>query len=295
MSGLRRALKVGALVIAAAAAIALALFVAHGTSDAWRRPDAGTTDAPAREGPVGELRVLAFNLAKAGFHRGGLELAPRAEVLARLDALAEVLRDERVDLACLSEVVADAGPGSVDQVRRLAERAGFHAWAFGENYRFGLPGVRVRSGNAILSRFPLRSLEVVQLPGRRPFWDPTGNRRLLWAEVRLDDLRVRVGSVRNDSFDLGKNERQVRYLLDSLPPGPVLLAGDFNAEPGDPPLRLLRESGRFAGRFDGPATLPSSGRRIDYVLAPAGWTLVEERVLPLALSDHLPVLAVFAP
>lgn len=295
MSGLRRALGVGALVVAAGAGLALALFVVHGSSDAWREPEAGTTDAPAREEPADELRVLAFNLAQAGFHRGGLELAPRAEVLARLDALAEVLRHERVDLACLSEIVAEAGPGSVDQVRTLAERAGFHAWAFGENYRFGLPGVRVRAGNAILSRFPLRPLEVVQLPGRRPFWNPTGNRRLLWAEVHLAGLPLRVGSVRNDSFDLVNNERQVRSLLGSLPPGPVLLAGDFNAEPGDPPLRLLRESGRFAGRFDGPATFPSTGRRIDYVLAPAGWSLVEERVLPLELSDHLPVLAVFAP
>jgi endonuclease/exonuclease/phosphatase family metal-dependent hydrolase len=291
----RNAVRAGLLAMAALVALTAGLFVANGTSRAWRTPDAGTTDAPARVGPAREVRVLAFNLAKLGFHRGGLEFAPREAVLARLDTLAALLREERVDLACLSEIVLEGGPSKVDQVRTLAERAGFHAWAFGENYRFGLPFLRIRAGNAILSRFPLRPLEVVQLPGQRPFWDPTGNRRLLWAEAQVGDLVLRVGSVRNDSFDLANNERQVRALLEALPPGPALLAGDFNAEPNDPPLRLLQESARFTGRLEGPSTYPRTGRRIDYVLAPAGWRLVEERVLPLEVSDHLPVLAVFAP
>jgi len=295
MSRGRRVFLGAVVTVVSSLALGAGLFVANGTSRAWRTPDAGTTRAPATTAPVQEVRVLAFNLAKGGFHRGGLAFAPRADVLERLEALARLLREERVDLACLSEIVLEGGPCPVDQVRALAERAGYHAWAFGENYRFGLPFFRIRSGNAILSRFPLRPLEVVQLPGQRPFWNPTGNRRLLWAEARVGELALLVGSVRNDSFDLGNNARQVRFVLDALPPDPVLLAGDFNAEPHDPPLRALRESGRFNGRFDGPATYPRTGRRIDYVLAPAGWTLVEERVLPLEISDHLPVLAVFAP
>ena len=57
---------------------------------------------------------------------------------------------------------------------------------------------------------------------------------------------MRVGSVRNDSFDLGKNERQVRYLLDSL--GCAL--GGYQQEDVEIALDVLDE---VAG--PGPATV----------------------------------------
>ena len=272
----------------------LALFAWNGLERSWRVPESGLTTAPAdAAGPT--LRVMAFNLAKLGFHRGGLEFADSSEVRSRLEAVAAVAREHEADLLFLSEVVWQAGTSPVNQVIELAEAAGFHAWTYGDNYSWGLPGLRVRSGNAILSRFPLRDGRVTQLVGGAPFWNPTNNRRLLEAEVQLGDSWLRCASLRNDSIDLANNAAQVEQILSALPDDPLLLAGDVNAEPHERPLALLRESGRFRGVFDGAPTFPSHapGRRIDTVLVPASFGgVVSQVVLDVNLSDHEPVLVV---
>jgi len=321
---------------------AAALFTFNGLGAEWERPDHGTLPTPAVEHEVHELRVMALNLAKCFFYRGGLSFAPAAEVEQRLDLVLELVAAEDVDLLYLSEVVIECGPTPVDQVRYLAEGGGFHAWAFGENYNFGLPFYRMRSGNALLSRLPLRALENAQLHGAKPFFEPTNNRRILWCELEvtgeplvtkkeivkttadeigLTQLKTKeivqktfdaivetlveafevngepllTASVRNDSFDIENNLLQAREIVARLAGRPALLAGDFNAEPHTAPMALFRGTGLFAGELDGPPTFPARAprRRIDYVLAPADWELVSQRVVPLDVSDHLPVVAVY--
>lgn len=274
------------------AAVAL-LFTLNGLFPGWEDGEEGTTAVAAADAGR-QVRVLAFNIAKCFQHLGGLSFADPDDVRARLDGIAELIREHRVDIACISEIVKESPPCPVDQVTYLAEKAGMHAWAFGENYSWGLPFLRLRAGNALLSRFPLRVRSVDQLAGGTPFWDPTNNRRILWCEVLLGEEWLSVASVRNDSFDPENNAVQAREILDALGRRPALLGGDFNARPDTKSMRLFRNHG-FAGRIDGPLTYPARDpdRRIDYVLAPASWTLIEERVLTSDLSDHLPVLATF--
>ena len=288
-------LRIGGGLLLVVVALLAILFMANGVSSRWRTPELGTTGTPAKAGPVRSLRVMAFNVAKCGFHQGGFRFAEPTEVRERLDRIAETIVAADVDLVFLSEIVAEAAPCPVDQVAYLAEKAGFHAFAFGENYSWGIPFLRIRAGNALLSRHPLRPVENVQLSGRKPFWEPTNNRRLLWCEVELDGEWLLAGSVRNDSFDANVNLLQALEILMWLDRRPALLAGDFNAEPDDESMRHFRDSGLFTDTFDGPPTYPTSGphRRIDYVLAPRGWTVIEHRVVPCEESDHLPVLAEF--
>lgn len=276
----------------------LALFAWNGLEDSWRIPDHGTTLAEARKLTASELEsgtvvsVMAWNLAKCFFHAGGTRFRTEDEVRRRLDRIAEVVREHDVDLLFLSEVVFEAGPCPVNQVTYLAEAIGFHAWCYGDNYSFGVPGYRIRSGNALLSRFPLKPVAVEPLPGGKPFWSPSNNRRLLWASAAMGGEELLCGSVRNDSFDLQVNALQVEAILASLGSRPALLAGDFNAEPGDRSMELLRSSGRFVGVFDGPATYPARlpKRRIDSVLLPrARARLLFHQVLDVDLSDHEPV------
>ncbi len=286
-------LRIGGGLLLAVVALLAILFVVNGTSSSWCVPELGTTGTPAKTGPVRDLRVMAFNIAKCGFHEGGFRFAEPDEVRERLDRIAETIVAADADLVFLSEIVAEAGPCPVNQVAYLAEKAGFHAWAFGENYSWGLPFYRIRTGNAVLSRHPLRPVETMQLGGRKPFWEPTNNRRLLWCEVKLDEEWLLVGSVRNDSFDPNVNFLQAMEILLWLDRRPALLAGDFNAEPDSASMKSLRESDLFTDTLDGPATYPTLApyRRIDYVLAPRSWTVIEHRVVPCEESDHLPVLA----
>jgi endonuclease/exonuclease/phosphatase family metal-dependent hydrolase len=273
-----------------------ALFALNGLDNGWRKPKTGSGGGSERTENLRELRVIAFNAAKCSFHEGGLSFASADTVRERLDRIATVIEAARADVACLSEVVMESAPAPGDQVEYLARCCEFPHFACGENYSFGLPFWRIRSGNAVLSRLPLRALENVQLAGGRPFWSPTNNRRALWFEIRINGNWLLCASIRNDSFDLANNLRQVDEILSYAGARPALLAGDFNAAPGTPPMERLRATGRFSGLLAEPATYPAHAptRRVDQVLVPASWTVVDQRVVDTGVSDHLAVVVTFA-
>jgi len=299
MQPMKRALRVIGWTLLGLVALGAALFAFEGSRRDWRVPSSGTLAHAARASidvePVRNLRVLALNAAKCGFYRRGLQFASVAEVRETLERIANAIRAEAPDLVFLSEVVMESAPHGLDQVVELARACELPHWAASENYRFGVPGWRIRSGNALLSRFELRPLEVVQLARARPVWNPTGNRRALLVEARIGGAWLQCASIRNDSFDLANNGVQVEQLLGVLGERASLVAGDFNAEPGTPPMERWMRSGRFIGFAAEPATFPAEAptRRIDYVLAPAGWRLIEQRVVDTSASDHLAVVASF--
>lgn len=287
----RRWLRAAAILVA----LVVLLFVANGLDPRWRSPRSGGAGAEAHAAPGSEVRILAFNAAKFSFHEGGLRFAQAETIRSRLEPLAETIRRERIDLCFLSEVVMEAGPGSIDQVEELAKLCGFAHWASGENYSFGWPFLRVRSGNALLSRFPMEALRVEPLPGTRPFWNPTNRRRVLWCDLQIGDERILAGSVRNDSFDLVNNLAQTRALLERSSGRPAILAGDFNAEAESGSIAAILKSGRFVPAAYGGPTYPAEAprRRIDHVFAPLGWEIVDDRTLAIGDSDHLAVLAAY--
>jgi endonuclease/exonuclease/phosphatase family metal-dependent hydrolase len=206
-----------------------------------------------------------------------------------------VINLEQPDIVFLSEAMRDAMWCGVDQVRFLAEATGMHAFAFGENYNVGLPFLRVRSGNAILSRFPIESVANEDLAGRRPFYITKNNRRVLWCAAEIGGRRVLLGAIHTDSFNPRNNLKQTKQILDYLGDRPAIIAGDFNANPGEPSIELIRGSGRFSGTVDGPLTFPADkpAQRLDFIFAPHDWELIEARVIDSQASDHKPVVSVF--
>ncbi|MCE9544579.1 MAG: endonuclease/exonuclease/phosphatase family protein [Planctomycetia bacterium] len=133
------------------------------------------------------------------------------------------------------------------------------------------------------------------LSGRRPFYITRNNRRVLWCEVTLGGQPLLLGSVHNDSFNLKNNTVQAQQELTFAGTRPTMLAGDFNARPTEPAIKLLRSSGRFTAAYDGPLTFPTDkpDQTIDFIFAPADWTLVEHHVPQCAASDHLPIVSTF--
>lgn len=263
-----------------------------GLRNDWRTPQiVEREDAPSSRWR-GELTLLAVNLAKLGFHRGGLDFAPQRTLEARVERAARALIDSRADVVCLSEVVSCGGPVRFHQVRALAEAAGYRYWVYLPNYDFGLPGLRVCAGNAVLSKYPLRRARGQQLAGERPFWSPTNNRRALWCEVQLGETWLRLASIRNDSFDLRNNGEQVGELLAELGEAPALIAGDLNCTPSSAPGQLWRSATHLKALDDGPATHPAEAptRRIDDALWPPDWELVEHSVVDTGFSDHLGIV-----
>lgn len=227
--------------------------------------------APLDEPPAGrELTVVTWNVHQGFGNRGALDPALYADVLARLDADVVLLQES--DTARLSS-------GGLDIVAYLADALGMQA-AYG------------RVGPAILSRHPF-----VEPASEVPLWS-------LESAIKVDGERVAVRSVhfgRNDA----ERERQAETLV-AMPPGPTLIAGDFNLFGGlaDGPYATL--TGRYQdawtaaghGRDDPEGFTfrvpPEPRRRIDIVFVEGFEVLSAERIRDadtMAGSDHLPVVA----
>lgn len=250
--------------------------------------------APSRSAP-GEVTFVSYNIAKGFAHKGGLKFESREFVEAKLRRMAEVIRAEQADVVFLSEALTELAPCNVDQVAFLAHKCGLPYLATGENYNVGVPFCRVVGGNAILSRTPLTAVANIDLSGRKRFWATENNRRALFVSAEFGGQSVLTAALHNDSFDMRNNTAQMQQILDYVAERPAILAGDFNNRPEERSIKLVRDSGKFAGEFGGAPTFFEGKRaeRIDFIFAPAAWELLESRVVADDTSDHRPLVCRF--
>jgi endonuclease/exonuclease/phosphatase family metal-dependent hydrolase len=231
------------------------------------------------------LRVLTYNI-----HHG--EGTDRRLDLARV---ASVIKSAEPDVVALQEVdVKTRRSRGVDQAAELGRLTGMHV-RFGKaiDFQGGAYGV------AVLSRMPTMHLATEPLPA-----GPDGEQRcvlillvrtrghgdVLFANTHLDSSGPSSGR-------LAQVERL--YTVAGSGPGPRILAGDLNAEPGSEPLQQLDEGWADTAPADAPPTYPSGEprKRIDYVLRyrlyTDRWRVIETRVIDEKVaSDHRPVLVV---
>ena len=237
----------------------------------------GGGDPPAAK----TLRVLSYKIHHGEGTDGKVDL-PR---------LAKVITAAKPDLVALQEVDdRTKRTGGVDQTAELARLTTLNG-RFGKAIDYQGGGY----GQAILSRYPPSDLQIHLLPG-----EPDRERRIA-AETRLTiagrevsfvtthlhhanrEFRLRQAARLNELF--GKTDRI------------VILAGDLNATPDEPPIATLREKWLNATAGQDLLTFPAGkpNRQLDYVLVrPAGrLRVVERRVIDESVaSDHRPVLAV---
>jgi endonuclease/exonuclease/phosphatase family metal-dependent hydrolase len=213
---------------------------------------------------------------------------------ARLPVIVENLRAIDADVLALQEVWED---DHRSQARELADALGLAPPVYAAN--FDADGVR--SGNAVLARWPIRRHEVLTLP-RRGAWgaaDDEGEERLcVFAEVDGPRGPVQVCSAHLSwRWDHGAIRQEqaraiARFLTTTRPRSfPAVLCGDLNAEPTSDEIRLLtgrgapvpglvlRDAWEAAGRAESGFTWSNSNpfaaasldldRRIDHVLVGA--------------------------
>jgi endonuclease/exonuclease/phosphatase family metal-dependent hydrolase len=235
---------------------------------------------------VAQLRLITWNL--------------HGSAKPRIDAAVELLEAHQPDVLAMQEVRSG-------QARRIAGLLGWRrpAWALKHNPWW--PLWWRGEGLAVLSRHRLAVHPTVVLtPGvsKRSY----ERRILVPAEVVVqDDERVLLidAHLSSGTVDDARRLAQAEHLLRLFPESPpVVVAGDLNADPDSAPIRILVGAGlvdAWAAAGTGPGhTIPANAprRRIDYVMAGPGVTVVQAAVLDdlgpamAGLSDHRPLLTV---
>lgn len=278
----------------------------------YSTPDGGV---PAAHTPVKQLRIACYNIAHGrGVAASNWDGGDRAERIARLDRIAELLRKIDADIVVLNEVDFDSSwSGSTNQARYLAEKAGYAHRAEQRNLDLRVLVWKWRFGNAVLSKYPITNARVADLPSYST-WETVvaGKKRGLICDIRVDDQVVRVIgthlSHRSESLRVSSAAALVDIAAGSRLP--TIVAGDLNSTPpgfpksssdrnGNNAIATFGKSGYFQrSPTDRPLTEndltfhsvePSCV--IDWILIPLDWHFLQQTVELSQLSDHRPIYA----
>ena len=219
-------------------------------------------------------------------------------------AFAEAIRCFSPDILTLNEVRGE-GPSKdyIGQTAALAGELGYYAFFAPAIMVQGKDGPAGPYGNAILSRYPLLDPENIPIPDPPERYSGQGRGFETRDVAKADVLLPGIGrvTVLTSHFGLNPSERinAVRTVCERVDRRefPLILAGDFNANPDDPVLdpvraRLTDTAAVLNGEgLSHPSDRPNC--KIDYVFASSEWRPVFASVPPLVLSDHRPYLVDF--
>ncbi len=231
--------------------------------------------ASNRDGPPEQVRLVAYNI-RMGFGLDG-----------RLDLAALDRAVGRADVVVLSEV--DRGwllNGGHDTLHLLAARLEMP-------YVFA-PAAGPLWGDAVLSRWPVDRARTRPLPA---VGAPTGAQALGVTVDLGDGVRLAVVSTHLQPPPGEDPVVQARAVAEFATAyagdAPLVVAGDFNTEPGDPAFTALTSAG-LVDAFASVRPLPTSPaddprEQIDHIFVSSGLVATDPTAVPSTASDHLPV------
>lgn len=175
-----------------------------------------------------------------------------------------------------------------DFITELANHSGMQGF-FGPTISFsgGLYGI------GLLTRHPFVEVRNHKLP------HPTARmeqRSLLEGTFVLPDGdTLIVACTHLEAFDSISRVAQTQFIQEHFAkaPYPVVLSGDFNASPLDPVIQNLTHLWLDCTGDSPTFSVEKPHEKIDYIFArpQQQWQTVESQVIPVALSDHFPVIA----
>lgn len=286
--------------------------------------------------PSDTLTILTFNLAYAfGLGSDGLNYTPKTKdvILERLKSVASLINDTHADIVLLQEVDFDANrSGNTNQSEFISKATGltfvadviswnaryvpFPYWPI--SYHFG----KVKSGGAVISRFPVLKQEVQFLP--KPDSNPWYynwfylSRYLQSVTLSLNNHPFTLLNMHLEAYDKTNKQQQATQLknwvesvknvsllggdMNSLPPSAVQVF-QFDDEYGDDyrndsTQTIIRSIKGFSepvftknqrDLFTFPAL--NANRQLDYFFVNDSIQVIDYKVLNTGdLSDHLPIL-----
>ncbi len=233
-----------------------------------------------------QFTILSYNIRHAEDMNGKLSI----------EQIAAVINRYKPDMVALQEVDSVTNRnGKVDQMKELGRLTGLY-YSFGSNF----PYDGGTYGLGILSRYPVQRAASYRLPYYKN--DPNSESRLMFmTELRLPSGKlIKFGTVHLDYKTAEQRTIQVKDLLGQLSHTdkiPIIIAGDFNASPGDECITIMKSRFIQLMEKDTTATYPSVSpkEKIDYIFLSADntWKMKKQEVInEQVASDHRPVLGV---
>jgi len=310
--------------------VVLAIFVViigwHGVTrliSPWTVIRTLTLTTPAANSPLAQpltLRVGTYNIAhgRGGeFGASNWDGGNRAETMARMKRIGQLLKAKQLDIVVLNEVdFSSVWSGHLDQARLIAEQAGFPYFVEQRNMDAAIPLARICFGNAILSKFPLSDARLIDFPSGYSTWVELavgGIKEGVVSTVSLPDgSQVRIFATHLHPEKEAVRVESARMMLKAAQESdiPMIALGDFNAAPTGYPTAETDASGvntmdlffanqRFTtlpmglpvnpNDFTFPSVKPN--QVIDWIVVSSPWKIAEREVLQSHDSDHLPVIA----
>jgi endonuclease/exonuclease/phosphatase family metal-dependent hydrolase len=228
------------------------------------------------------LSVMTFNI--------------RFGELATLEQLGKYIKDQNPDIVALQEcdwklkrerALMQAGKAYLNELAYYSGLFGLYGKAI--DYKGGYYGI------GLLSRYPIIRSERILLPNPAP---KTEQRTMLLAEIELPDksvitfisthLEVSSAATRKEQVDfINKKIAEIKT--------PVILAGDFNAQPNEPEIKSGFEKWFNGTNTDFTFSSAKPDRKIDYIWGypKDDFRLISTKVhTDCKLSDHFPVSSV---
>ena len=231
------------------------------------------------------LRIISYNIHHTN--------PPSKPGVIDISALINILKKYPADIIALQEVDVNTGrSGKIHEAKLIADALGMHVF-FGKAIDFD----GGHYGIALLSTLPLKDTQVLQLP-----MDTSMNgepRILLTASLTLTSGRtINIACTHLDHQSDESRKLQIAAINEwaKMNKGPLLLAGDLNAEPGSNAIKLFDKV--FSRTCTAcPPTFPdiNPDRTIDHIgfKKTTAIEVISHQVLPEPnASDHLPIRAV---
>ncbi|MBQ7384338.1 MAG: leucine-rich repeat protein [Clostridia bacterium] len=221
-------------------------------------------DSPETDGAV---KVATFNIAN------GREVNYDYSLLAQdiIDSGAVIIGLQEVDMNTTRN-------GKQDTMKLISEAVGFEYYVFGaslENYREG------QFGNAILSKYPIISSEVIKLPR---LTDTEEQRTLLHAVIQIGDATVDyfVTHIQQSSATVQFDEINAHLSECET----FILVGDFNYSPDEAMFGRFENSYMINTKSDSITETTVDGHDFDNIILPDGIEHEGIRVINTGHSDH---------
>jgi len=267
-------------------------------------------DFPIQTLPIsGHLKLATYNICRGkGDESNSRSMDHPAEMFGRLDAIADLLVAEQPDIVVLEELDFDCDEtGRINQAEYIARKSGYPYVVEQKDIDANtLLFFHYQQGNAVLSRYPIRSAQLIPLPGYVA-WETIlgGKTHGVLCAIELNPkttiqlfathLESRSEIVRLESVQIIESLRQtIRE--------PFLVVGDLNTSPKSSlatgigadksAIASLYSSGAYKTlpleaptAADTTLDIGSAPYVIDWILVPTNWPILEKKVIRSTASD----------